>query len=269
MTTSLPRSPLSFSGVPSATISPGVDDRQPLAELVRLLEVLRGQEDRRPRLVDAADLLPDGQPGGGVESGGGLVEEEHLRPVHERAGEVQPPLHPAGVGLGAPVGGVGQPDQLEQLVGPVAPRRAMDPVQPALELEQLASGLHRVEADLLERDADAPPHLIAVVHHVVTCHRSGPRRRRQQGAEHPHDGRLAGAVRAQEAEDLALGHPEVDSAHGLDSALEGAGQVSRFDGRGFPVVRSQLASVLGFPVYDRTAGRNSSVAACSHSTRTS
>ena len=36
---------------------------------------------------------------------------------------------------------------------------AADAVEAALQLEQLAAGLHRVEPDLLQRDADPPPDL--------------------------------------------------------------------------------------------------------------
>src|SRR5918995_148896 len=52
-----------------------VDDCEPVAELVRLLEVLRGEEYRRPARVDAAHLVPDGEPAHRVEAGGGLVEK--------------------------------------------------------------------------------------------------------------------------------------------------------------------------------------------------
>ena len=93
-----------------------VDDRQPVAELVGLLEVLRGEEDRRAAAVDAPHLVPHGQPARGVEPGGRLVEEQHLGLVHERGREVEPPLHAAAVALDAPVGGVVELDQLEQLL---------------------------------------------------------------------------------------------------------------------------------------------------------
>src|ERR1051325_2422444 len=42
------------------------------------------------------------------------------------------------------------------------------------------------------------------------------RGRDQQRDQHLDRGRLAGAVRAEQAEELALGHLEVDPAHGLD-----------------------------------------------------
>ena len=44
--------------------------------------------------------------------------------------------------------------------------------------------------------------------------------RPQQRRQHPHGGRLAGAVRPEEGVDLALGDLEVDAADGLDAAVE-------------------------------------------------
>ena len=78
---------------------PVVDDRQPVAELVGLLEVLRGEEDRRAARVDAAQLVPDRQPARRVQAGGRLVEEQDVGLVHERRGEVEPALHAARVAL--------------------------------------------------------------------------------------------------------------------------------------------------------------------------
>ena len=150
--------------------------------------------------------------------------------MDQRGREVQPPLHPARVGLRAPVGRLGQAQEHEELLR--APPRVGpgDPVEPALELEQLASRLDRIEPDLLERDADPPADLGWVGHDVDAGHAGRARGRRQQRAQHPHRGRLARAVRAEEAEHLARAEAEVDSPHGLDTALEGAVQAARLDG---------------------------------------
>src|SRR4051812_46265701 len=48
---------------------PAVVDRDAVAELVGLLEVLRREEDRGAARVDAAYLVPDGQAGRRVEPG--------------------------------------------------------------------------------------------------------------------------------------------------------------------------------------------------------
>ena len=58
-TTSWPISALSCSGVPSATICPSSMIASAVAQLVGLLEVLRGQEHGRAAGVDPAHLVPD------------------------------------------------------------------------------------------------------------------------------------------------------------------------------------------------------------------
>ena len=79
----------------------------------------------------------------------GSSRKSTLRLVDQRAGQIEPALHPSRVGLRAPVGGVRQPNQLEQLGGALTSGAAGDPVEAALELEELPAGLHRVQADLL------------------------------------------------------------------------------------------------------------------------
>ena len=212
VTTSWPICALSSSGVPSATIRPASMIATPVAELVGLLEVLGRQEDGRARGVDPANLVPDRQPRGRVEAGRRLVEEQHLGRVDQCAREVEPPLHAARVRLRPPIGGVGEPDELEQLLGPRVGVRGRDPVQAALQLEQLAPGLHGVEPDLLERDADPPAHRGGIGDDVdagdsrrcrwsaaAACTASGPwsscRRRWGRGTRRPRPRRRRGRCR--------------------------------------------------------------------------
>ena len=61
-----------------------VHDRHPVAELVGLLHVVRGQQDRLAVGVQLAEDLPQRDAALRVEAGGRLVEEQHLRPVHDR-----------------------------------------------------------------------------------------------------------------------------------------------------------------------------------------
>src|SRR5205085_5168371 len=57
----------------------GVEDADPVCELVGLLEVLRREEDRHPELgVEPPDLLPHASPAHGVQPGRRLVKEEDL-----------------------------------------------------------------------------------------------------------------------------------------------------------------------------------------------
>ena len=80
-----------------------------------------GKEDGHAELaVQPADLLPDGLAAGRIQTFRRLIEEEQARAVDERARQVQPALHPAGISLDLPVGGVDKAQELQQLVAPVS-----------------------------------------------------------------------------------------------------------------------------------------------------
>jgi hypothetical protein len=162
--------------------------------------------------------------------------------VDQCARQVEPALHAARVALGAAVGGVGQADQVEQLLRARPGVRPTDPVQAALQLQQLAPRLDRIEADLLERHADPPPYRGGIVDHVHARHAGAAGGRREERAEHPHGGGLAGAVGAEEAEHLPLGDGEVDVANRLDSALERPLEGACFDCR-----RHRAGTLQGLP----------------------
>ena len=93
-----------------------VDHDDVVAELVGLLEVLRGQQQRGAVGDQAAQHLPQVGAAARVETGGRLVEEQHRRRRDQADREVEPAAHAAGVGLDRPVGGVGQREPLEQVV---------------------------------------------------------------------------------------------------------------------------------------------------------
>jgi len=101
------------------------DDRDALREPVGLLEVVRGEDDRQA-LLRREPLDLDLHPGAGlgVEPGRRLVEEEDARAMDEADRDVDAPLHPAGVAARHALGGVGEADELEQLVDARAERRA-------------------------------------------------------------------------------------------------------------------------------------------------
>src|SRR2546423_7412988 len=76
-----------------------VDDRDPVAELVRLEEVVRGEDDRGAALVELAHDPAQLARADRVEADRRLVEEKHAGPVKQGACEVQPLLHAARVAL--------------------------------------------------------------------------------------------------------------------------------------------------------------------------
>ena len=93
----------------------------------------------------------------------------------------------------------------------------------------LAAGQQRVERGLLKRGADRLAHVCALADDVVAGHARRARGGRQQRGEHQHGRRLAGAVGAEEAVDLAGLDLEVDAVDGADAALELADEAVDLD----------------------------------------
>src|SRR5213595_2104055 len=118
--------------------------------------------------------------------------------------------HAARVRADAPVCRVGQPHPLQQSIGLASSLRRRHGVERRLQADQLATGHQRIERRLLERHADLPEHLARLVDDVIAGHPRAPARRPQERGQHSHRRRLAGAVRPQEAVDLALADVEVD-----------------------------------------------------------
>ena len=195
-----------------------VDDHDVVGEHVGFLEVLRGEQDGGAATHERLDHAPELVAALGVESGGGLVEEEHGRAVHERGGEVEATAHAAGVRARHAVGGVAERELLEQLVGAGGDLRRRQVRQLAHQREVLATGEVLVDRGVLAGEADAPSHPLRVLAHVDAEHAGGSPVGLEQGGEHPHGRGLARAVGPEQAEDLAFGHLERDPFHRLDIA---------------------------------------------------
>src|SRR5262249_50493165 len=149
-----------------------------------------------------------------------LVEEEDARTVDQRECEVEPPLHAARVAAHLAIRGVREADALEQLVPARCALLPRQRLQARLKTEVLAAGEERVEGGLLEGCAARLAHLRSVLRDVEAGNTGGPRRWWQQRGQHQHRGRLAGAVRSEEAVDLAGRDVEVDPVDGARALLE-------------------------------------------------
>ena len=97
--------------------------------------------------------------------------------MDERGGEVEAALHAAGVGADGSVEGVADVDERAELLEPGGHVAAAEPVEAALEPEQLGAGLLRVEGGVLEGDADAQAHLVGLAWRRRTRRRWPCRRR--------------------------------------------------------------------------------------------
>ena len=190
------------------------DQHDPVGVLVGLLEVVRREQHRAALLGVAPDRGPERAAALDVHAGGRLVEEQQGRVGQQRHREPQPLLLTAGALGHLAVGDAGDPGvartsstglRVGEQAGGVGHRLP--------DLRSLIRPPVCITAD--EAAGDGLPRLQAEHAHLAG---RGPRQ-----PEHHVDGRgLAGAVRPEEGDDLALLELEVDAAHGLDLA-EGLG----------------------------------------------
>ena len=161
-----------------------VHDRDPVAVL-GLVHVVRGHEDGDlGALPEVVQVVPDRRPGLRVQADRGLVEEQHLRRVHQAAGDLEPALHAAGE-LHDDVGAaVGQRHHLQDLVDPALGVGAAQPVEVGVEPEVLLGGQLQVQGLLLEDQPDPAAHLVALGDDVEPGDPGGAGRRVADGAEH-------------------------------------------------------------------------------------
>jgi len=210
--------------------APGVDDPHAVGEDVGLLEVLRGQEDGHAVVAgQARDLVPQVRAARRVEARGRLVEEQQPRRVHEGKREVEPALHAAGVAAHLAVGGVGETDAGDEVVAARLALALGHALQGGLQPHVLAGREQGVQRGVLEGDADRGADRRGARDDVVARDARGARRRRQQRREHEHGGGLAGAVRPEEAVDLARGDAKLDSVDRPRALLELADEALDLD----------------------------------------
>src|ERR1044072_5314034 len=186
-----------------------VDDRDPVAEPLGLLEIMGGEDDGDALGVKAADIIPELLAELDVDSGGRFVEDQDRRRMDHRLGDQKPPLHPARQRPRIGVGLVLEPDRAEQLQG--APLGFGNAVEAGLDLERLAGGEEGVEQYLLRHHADRALGVARMLVDVEAPDGGAAGRFGDQSGEDVDQGRLAGAVGAQEAENAAAGDIERDA----------------------------------------------------------
>src|SRR3954452_17417511 len=202
-----------------------LDDRDAVAQRLGLVEVVRGQHDRLAEVLERADDLPRRAPRRRVEAGGRLVEEDQLGVADEREREVQPAQLAAAQRPRVRVGLLGQAGERQDLVDVARPRIEAGPVR-----DRLAHGDVAAHAGALQHDAHPPAQLLRALLGVLAEDGDDAARPRPVALEDLDRRRLARAVGAEQAEDLAERDLEVDAAHGVMVAVALV-QVADEDGR--------------------------------------
>ena len=190
-----------------------------VAELLGLAHVVRREDDRRaPLPAQRGDLRADADGDVRVESQRRLVEEEHLGVVEQRLGQGQPLLEPRRqlVVLGLAVRPELEP--LDQLAH--APREppAAQPVQPAVEGQDLGRPQAPDEGGIAARHVEPAADREGFADDVVTQDAGRAAVGQEQGRQDREQGGLSGPVRPEQAEDGAAWDLEARAPQGLGPA---------------------------------------------------
>ena len=189
---------------PSATSACHEDS--PIGVGVRLLEVVRREQDRLAVAGEVADRRPEGVPALDVHADGRLVEHEQLWIAHQRDRESQPLGLAAAEALRAPVGDRLDPRERERFVDVQRLREERGDHRDELTHGQLAQDTAR-----LEHDSD--PALLDRLLGRRSEHRDRSGVGRLKAEQHVDRRRLAGTVWPEQRDGLACAHGDVHASH--------------------------------------------------------
>src|SRR6266498_1255148 len=194
-----------------------LDDVQPLGERLRLVEIMRRQEDRRALSGEFPEDVPDRPPRERIEADGRLVQEHEGRLRRHDGRDHRPLLLSAAQRDAEPVRDLLEAHVRERLLG----ARMSDLAGKAAGAEVAVHLLARREMEerlaLLGHDRDERPHALRGLDDIVPerCDRAG--RRDQEGRRDPEERRLARAVPAEQGDALAFPEGEGHASKRLDA----------------------------------------------------
>jgi hypothetical protein len=193
-----------------------IDHDDLVGQSIGLVEVLRGEQDRRAFGHERADHPPQLEPAPRVQAGRRLVQVQEPRTPDQARGEVEPPPHPARVRLDVFRRSVRQIEGLEQFGGSGSSGRWREAQQPTEHEQVVLPGEQLVDRGVLAGQPDQAPHLRGLPHHVEAADRGTAGVRPKERGEDPDRGGLAGAIGSEKAEDRALSGHHVDAVERTD-----------------------------------------------------
>ncbi len=207
----------------------GMHQRDAVAALRLVHEVGRDEDRHAVRARQVHEDAPERVARHRVDARGRLVEDQHLRLVDHRHGERQALAVAQRQRVGIGVAGLREVEARHHLLD-ARPDRGSGTWNSRACSSRFCS--HRqlaVEREALRHVADAPARLEVVRLDLAAEQPGLPLARRQEPGQHLHRRRLAAAVRAEEAEDLAAADAERGVVDGREVA-EPHRQVLRLDG---------------------------------------
>lgn len=196
------------------------EDADPVADLLDLIELMGGQEDRASvlygQLLDQSRQLAHSF---GINPQRRLVHDDDLRILHQDIGNPEPLSHAAGVAAGLASGRVCHTDTLQQTL---RPRFALLPCKTVdfSSKDKIFKARHiRIEADVVREIADDPLHADRISRAVRPGDVRLTRGRLREAQEHQRRRGLARAVRPQQSVDFAFADLQVQTVHRRDAAV--------------------------------------------------
>ncbi len=175
-----------------------------------------------------------------IEADGRFVHEEDARLVQERARELDPAAVAAAQLRGLVVRALGEPEPRQLARDARLGDRARDAVQAGMEQEIAGHRQFEIERRLLKDDAEQAQGRHRIAAHVVAHDLDAAGIGDEQPGKELEEGGLAGAVRAEQGDELAGRRPEADAvdranrAVGLDDAVEQQRRRAFLAGHAFP-----------------------------------
>ena len=191
-----------------------VEDADPIAQCLRHVEAVRGEEDRHAVCGELGEPAAERDDALRIDPDQRLVEDEDARAVHERRREGEALLHAVRVRLGELRGALGEAEPCEQLGAPALELAAAEAVEPADEAQELAPGELVVEEGMVRQVAGDRLGGLRLAADVVPAEQHAAGGRREEPHHHPDGRRLAGAVGSDEAEHPSLLDREVEAGDG-------------------------------------------------------
>ncbi len=196
-----------------------VDDRQRIAQALRLLHVVRRVQHAGAGIALGFDQVEQPRARLRIDADGGLVEQNHGRLVHDAAAEIQAALHAAREFLGQVFGPVAETDVLENLIDTRVERLAGEPVGTAPVTQVLDRRKVFVQREFLRHDTQVAARSLAVRDHVMAGDGSMARCRLEEAGNAVDRCRFARTIRSQQAEYRAVSGAETDSVNGDEIAV--------------------------------------------------
>ena len=179
-----------------------VENQHAAARHVHLVQDVSGDENR-VMSGQTFDELADGTNLVRVETDGWLVENDELRLVDQRIGEADTLLVTLRQMANDAMADVLQPALFHHRVHPLAGLGAAQTLQAGAKSQILLHPHVAMQRVVLRHVADAPAHFIRLGENIEARHAHRAAGGRHEAGQHAHDGALPGAIRPEQAHDLA------------------------------------------------------------------